>query len=326
MLLASAVFFNFKKQSVATANKLKEAEQTAILASIDQAKQYIGINNDKAREILVNIKDEKDKKKSDVVIAEINTLLDQINNVQKITDSTALYDFSLKNANFEIKTILISNDILYILDKNKGIIYSYDKTNGAQEIASKISDIKYMVLCDNGLVVGSDTQYLNIDSEKVISLVPPEKITGTNCYLNNLYFTSADKITKYTNNDDSFSKSDWVSGLTNALGIQIDSNIYILENGTTVTKLFTGEKQSFKIIGLDKPLKNAVDLFLTNNIIYILDNGNSRIVSIKTDGTFVEQFDISNYAGSTNIWVTKDSIYLTNKTIIYSFPLKQTTQ
>lgn len=325
VLLASAVFLNFKKQSIENANKLKETEQAAILESIEQAKTYIGINNDKAREILVNLKDEENKTKSEIVIAEINTLLDQINNVQKISDSTALYDFSLKNTNFEIKDILISNDILYVLDNNKGIIYSYDKTNGAQEVASKISNLKYMVLCDNGLVVGSDTENLNIDSGKVTSLTPPSNFTGVACYLNNLYFASADKITKYTNNEDLFTSSDWISGLKTALGIQIDSNIYISENGDTISKLFTGTRQTFKITGLDKPLKGVTDIFLIDKLIYILDTGNNRIVEIGTDGTFIEQFDISNYAGSTNIWVTKDNIYLSNKTIIYLFPLKGNT-
>jgi len=324
VLLASAVFINLKRQASVNENKMKEAEQTTITNSIDQAKKYIGINNDKAREILVNLKNEDNTKKPDIIIAEINTLLDQINNVQKITDSTALYDFSLKNPNFEMETILVSNEILYLLDKNKGSIYSYQKTTGAQEVASKVANIKYMVLCDKGLIAGSNTEYINIDKGNVISLVTPEKITGTSCYLNNLYFTTPTEIIKYTNNEDSFSKNSWATGLQNALGSQIDSNIYVLENGNTVTKLFTGEKQTFNIKGLDKPLKNATDLFLAKETIYILDSGNNRIVSISTNGNFIEQFDISNYSGTSKIWVTDATVYLANKTTVYTFSLKET--
>jgi len=324
VLLASAVFINLKRQASVNENKMKEAEQTTITNSIDQAKKYIGINNDKAREILVNLKNEDNTKKPDIIIAEINTLLDQINNVQKITDSTALYDFSLKNPNFEMETILVSNEILYLLDKNKGSIYSYQKTTGAQEVASKVANIKYMVLCDKGLIAGSNTEYINIDKGNVISLVTPEKITGTSCYLNNLYFTTPTEIIKYTDNEDSFSKNSWATGLQNALGSQIDSNIYVLENGNTVTKLFTGEKQTFNIKGLDKPLKNATDLFLAKETIYILDSGNNRIVSISTNGNFIEQFDISNYSGTSKIWVTDATVYLANKTTVYTFSLKET--
>jgi len=324
LLLVSAVFFNFKKQAIENTKKLKETEQAEILASIKQAKTYIGINNDKAREILINLKDEQEKEKSDVVIAEINTLLDKINNVQKVENSNAIYDFSLKNPNFEMGKILISNNILYVLDKNKGVIYSYDKNTGAQEIASKIENIIYMALCDNGLVAGSNSQYINIDSGDVINLVAPKQITGVSCYLNNLYFTSPDKVTKYTNNNDSFEKTDWISNLQKAKGNQIDSNIYVIENGNTVTKMFTGKKQNFKITGLDKPLNNATNLFLTADVLYILDSGNNRIVEVNTDGTFIQQYDISNYVGTNNIWVSEDTIYLANKTIIYSFPLKNT--
>ncbi len=321
ILLSSAVFFNFKKQATITSDKIKETELTSIKESIVQAKKYIGINNDKAREILINLKETQDKEISDVVIAEINTLLDQVNNVQKISDSTALYDFSLKNSNFQMGTILLSNNILYLLDENKGTIYSYEKTTGAQEVASKISNLKFMTLCDNGLVTGSETEILNIDSGDTVKLTPPTNISAVGCYLNNLYFTSSDKITKYTNNTDDYTSADWITGLKNAKGIQIDSNIYIIENGDTITKLFTVKRQDFKLTGLDKPLKNASDLFLANEQIYILDSGNNRIVVIKTDGSFVKQFDIKNYTGTTKILATTDTIYLADKTIIYSFPI-----
>ena len=56
-----------------------------------------------------------------------------------------------------------------------------------------------------------------------------------------------------------------------------------------------GAKDTFNVTGLSKKLSNPTRIQTTPDFdnIYVLDNGNSRIVILKKDGTFVKDYTAS---------------------------------
>jgi hypothetical protein len=94
-------------------------------------------------------------------------------------------------------------------------------------------------------------------------------------------------------------KSSYFSGtapdLSKASGMAIDGSIWIVTRDGKVLKYTRGNADSFTLTGLDKPLNTPTKLFTSLNLdaVYILDNGNSRIVKIDKKGAFQKAYTSS---------------------------------
>ena len=77
-----------------------------------------------------------------------------------------------------------------------------------------------------------------------------------------------------------------------ATSITIDNNVYVLFSGGTVSKYFKGNSQDFSLKGLDKPMSSPTRIYSNPDFdnIYILDNGNSRILAFDKTGNFKAQY------------------------------------
>jgi len=79
--------------------------------------------------------------------------------------------------------------------------------------------------------------------------------------------------------------------LSEAADMAIDGSIYVLLKDGTVLKFTRGVKDNWQVQGLDKPLSNPARIYTdSESNIYILDNGNSRIVEIGKDGRYQSQY------------------------------------
>ena len=76
-----------------------------------------------------------------------------------------------------------------------------------------------------------------------------------------------------------------------------------MKSSGTITKFLRGEEDSFEIKGLSKPLSSPTRIFTNDDTdnLYILDNGNSRIVILDKNGEFVNSFTADVIKGAKEI-------------------------
>src|SRR6185437_11313407 len=102
--------------------------------------------------------------------------------------------------------------------------------------------------------------------------------------------------------------------LSNAVSMTIDGSIYILQSNGALTKFTKGESDTFNLKGLDKPFSSPTRVYTTADLdsIYVLDNGNSRIVKLAKDGTFQAQYvnDILNKAKDIDVQESNKKIFI----------------
>lgn len=154
-----------------------------------------------------------------------------------------------------------------------------------------------------------------------------KSIGGFDTYLGNMYVVDiADGIDKYPVAASGFGdKTAYFTGtvpdLSKNVSMAIDSSVWLLATNGTISKYTRGKADSFTLSGLTTSLSSPTRVVTTvdDTNLYILDNGNSRIVVIKKDtGSFVAQYYNPTLKGTTFMDVsekTKTAYVLVSGTI-----------
>lgn len=115
---------------------------------------------------------------------------------------------------------------------------------------------------------------------------------GSNVYV----LDRADGILKFVATSDSFSKTNYFGdqspSFSDSIAMAIDGSIFILFKDGNIDKYTKAKKDTFSVSGLDKPISGATKIATDENTdnLYILDNNNSRIVTLTKDGKFKEAY------------------------------------
>jgi len=147
-----------------------------------------------------------------------------------------------------------------------------------------------------------------------------QTIGGFSTYEGNFYVLDKKAgILKYVSGSGGYGKSNYFAkdtspDLNNAVSMTIDGSIYILQSNGALTKFTKGESDTFNLKGIDKPLSSPTRVFTTADLgsVYVLDNGNSRIVKLAKDGTFQAQYvnDILNKAKDIDVQESNKKIFI----------------
>lgn len=130
--------------------------------------------------------------------------------------------------------------------------------------------------------------------------VPGEapNISAGTTYLGRLYLldVSQNKLQRFTRSGNAFgTPTSWIQDssikLAGATSIAIDGSVYIGYNDGSIIKLLQGKKTDFTSPTLLEALSSihALTVSPTNDRLYVLENGKHRILTLKKDGTLVEQ-------------------------------------
>ncbi len=140
-------------------------------------------------------------------------------------------------------------------------------------------------------------------------------------YQTNIYvLDQKNGVLKYTPSADKFTKSSYFTGtkpnLSKATGMAIDGSIWIVSTDGKILKYTKGQQDTFGISGIDKPLNNPTKIVTDTSIdnVYIMDNGNSRIVQLDKKGAFQKEYPASVIANAQDFDVNQKD----NKILIYS--------
>lgn len=137
-----------------------------------------------------------------------------------------------------------------------------------------------------------------------------EKAVGLSAYQGNVYILDQKNgVLKYVAGSGGFGKSAYLKDkpdLNRAQAIAIDGSVWILLKDN-VLKYTRGASDGLKLKGLNKPFKSPTKIFTnidTENI-YILDNGNSRIVKLNKEGSFQTQYVADILKGARDLDVSE---------------------
>jgi hypothetical protein len=183
----------------------------------------------------------------------------------------------------------------------------------------------------------SDQVYsLNLDGSSKKTLIKNsgdwQKSGGLSTYFGNIYILDSkqNQILKFVQTDSGFSKTNYFAStqpdLSKAVSMAIDSSIYVLSSDGTVAKYTKGNAENFSLTGIDKPLANPTGIFTNAGVdnIYILDNGNSRVVVFDKTGSYKAQYQATIIKSAKDFEVLeKDKkIYVLSGGKVYEIALK----
>jgi hypothetical protein len=139
-------------------------------------------------------------------------------------------------------------------------------------------------------------------------------------YLGNIYILDPqNNIRKFTPSGSSYSRTNYFTSdvpplLSRSVSMAIDSAIYLLGSDGTIGKFSRGVQQPFQITALDTPLKNPTQIVTSAQMtrLYILDQGNARVVVLDKNGAFVASYASPQLAQATAIDVREK-----DKTIMF---------
>lgn len=145
------------------------------------------------------------------------------------------------------------------------------------------------------------------DSKKALFDKSWEEAGGIGVFGSNIYVLDKDAgISKFVPTEDDYTESDYLTeevDLSDASGLAIDGSIYILFNNGAINKYTRGAEDDFEVSGIDKEMSSPTRIVTGEDFdnIYILDNGNSRIIVLDKTGKFVKSYQAGVAKSATDI-------------------------
>lgn len=99
--------------------------------------------------------------------------------------------------------------------------------------------------------------------------------------------------------ESAYNKTNYFSGdvpdFGNVSAMAIDGSVYVLFDDGDIKKYTRGNEDSLSVSGVEKAMSNPTRIFTSEDTdnIYVLDNGNSRIVVLDKSGKFVSSYSAS---------------------------------
>jgi hypothetical protein len=314
IVFVGSVFFAINKQQTEKVQAAFQAVYPPALKQYNEGQSLVELNQNLARDnfkqaqqILNNgkgnlPKDSKEEKQILDLLANVNSALNTSSGV----------------TNTEAKEVSAdSSQFLLAETKNDGLYFTED--------ASHIYDL-------------TQTQIytLNLDGTNKKSVITNssdwKQAGGLSTYIGNVYVLdkSQNQIFKFVSADSGFVKANYFSTITpdlsKAVSIAIDSSIYVLTSDGNISKFTKGAADTFTVAGLDTPLASPTKIFTnaTTDNVYILDNGNSRIVVLDKSGNYKNQYQagVLKTAKDFEVLEKDKKIYVLSSNKIYQVDLK----
>jgi hypothetical protein len=208
-------------------------------------------------------------------------------------------------------------------DSGNSILLAFEKNNKANYFYVYEKDVYYI---DSKGVSKND----GISTKTIIKNDNAwDNIGGFGIYFGNVYVLDKQNgIIKFASG--SYAKSDYFSGtapnLTKANALAIDGSIWVLFSNGDIKKYTKGKEDSFKVTGLDSKFSNATRIYtdIDSDNVYILDNGNRRIVVLGKNGSYKAQYQSEIIKGASDFDVKEGDkkIYVLSSGKIFEINLK----
>lgn len=308
VLLIFGIIYTTKQKEKAIQQALFQEVYASAQKKFDEGQGLAGLNKNLSRDNLTQaqkiIIENKDKFNNNKVLKEkLDTLLKNIEDGLLAVSGVNLVDAKPVDAN--------TNTLLSIVLENNPMAVTQD------EKTIYIIDDKAIISIDKK-TKSKKTLVQNKDSWKTVG--------GLGIFLGNMYVLDRDagQIFKFVGSNSSnylSSKQD----LSKATSIAIDGSIFILYSDGTIQKWTRGKQDSFTVSGLDEQLKNPSRISTDTDAdnLYILDNGNGRIVVLKKNGVYETQYqtDVVKTATEFDVLEKDKKIFVLNDKKVWEINL-----
>lgn len=273
VILFASVFIALKKQQDSKTKALYQQYYVAASKKYDEGQSLLELNRNVGRDDLMSAarlltegqpkfsKGSNERKQVDELLNKVNALLASSANVKTVeakavdsSESKLLSNEQSSNAQFATKE---DNDI-YTLDSS-GV-----SKNG-----------KLLIKKDWGQAGGLGVYFGNVYVLDKTSRQVLKFVSTSSEYVKTNYFTK-----------------DTTPDVSSASSLTIDGSIWVLLKDGTILKFTRGNKDNLSLSGLDKGFLSPTRTFTSadSDNIYVLDNGNSRIVVFDKTGAYQSQY------------------------------------
>jgi len=233
---------------------------------------------------------------------ELNQLLASFLREHEI-EGNLFFDLELIKAGAEGKNLLLADERLIVLDEKQTAVYEIglvdqkstilfggEKIQGVDLIAQ--AGDNFYVLTDEGLLKGGKLPEVEVKKDGDWG-----KIVDMEGFSDNLYLLdSQGEIWKYPAIEGGFGeKQKWLqqeTDFSSAVSLTVDGSLWVLTKDGQILKFLQGQKDSFVLSGLNKPLFEPSMIFtdFDSQNLYVLDKGNSRVVVFSKNGEYQAEY------------------------------------
>lgn len=321
-IFIASVYFGIKKQESSKTTALFEKTYPEAQKKYSEGNSLLGLNKNVARENFVEAKKilEEAKPKFSKNSKEEKQVSDLLKKVQKAISVSSGVNL------VDAKEVDIKESIFLSLQIKKP-----QNTQFAQ-------DEKNVYLADNNSLY-SVPKSRGEENEIIKNSNFWQKLTSLGAYLGNLYVLDKNpstgsghgQILKFAPGEGRYSKTNYLSqdlapDFSKATSIAIDGSIYVLLSDGAIEKFTRGKQDRFAVYSLDKPFSSPSKIFtnIDTKSLYILDNGNSRIVVLNKEGVYQTQYqaDVLKEAKDFEVKETDKKIFVLSENKIYEIEIK----
>lgn len=192
-------------------------------------------------------------------------------------------------------------------NKSADILAGGEEVSGYQQVAYTLEHA-YLVGSSQILQVNQERQTVQVvKSDQDWAQV--EAVTG---FSNNVYLLDQNQILKFpaVNRGIGDARNYLNEGikLEGGIDLAIDGSVWVLQNNGVVSKYIRGQKDAFRLMGLNQPLKKPTKIFTseTHNNLYILDPQATKVVVVDKAGEFRAEYVWPGLAGGLDIFADEE--------------------
>lgn len=267
---------------------------------------------------------------------------EKLSHVVKIDNPKELVNFSLVSPGVRLTSLVKAENKFFAAGPNKEML----KADLAGKVVTTLAvPADYQVLGAPALDKSGDCLYLAGD--KIAKLDPKAESFEArplnygevsalgifSTYNNRLYFINkqANQIVRFKRSGSGYAEPmNWLNeqaDLANSVDIDIDGDVYVLNNNGEVTKFASGKKAVFKLDALTRPIEEAKTMQITpaeGGFIYILEPKNKRLVVFKKSGEYVMQYQSDRFDNLTDFFIDEKAkkLYFLNGYSIFEVDMQ----
>ena len=294
LVLGATVYFALARQKAAQQTALFTASFPTAQSKYDEGVGLLDLNVTVAKQDLLDAqqilqglqakldKNSQEEKKVEGLLTQVNDKLTIASNANAVSSTKVV-----PSDNSVLAYALAHTDSQYITEDTANL-YTINN-QGITQVSKKTGSPKTIVT--------------NTSSWKSVG--------GFATYLNNFYVLDTPAgIYKFAGSGSKYTKSNYLASgvnpdLSQAKDIAIDGSIWVVNSDGTILKFTKGKQDSLTISGLDKPLSSPTRIYTTVDMdnVYILDNGNARLVEIDKNGAYKAQYATGLLKNATQLTV-----------------------